>query len=383
MKRWLVGALAIFAAALCGACTSATGKEGKTKIVFELEGGTYRNCVLPIVCYYDFEENTQNLILEPTALSKIEITRAGYRIEGWYQTKTQEGENFVYSDKWDFSTDKVTSDGVTLYAKWEKEIRYSYNVCYRDDKGEAQVLGSYEVNEGEAFEDYLSYATKRYGYTALGYRTEQGEVWDKTFTHPGGEESLAVNVFVEYIEGTYAIVETAAQLKANKTKNIYLIADIDFDGADFGFGDYRGTLLGNGHKISNFKLQYDATKNALTTDFDDENKKSLCIGLFGNANGAVIENVRFENVTVDVATGLSITHRIYVAPLGVDVKNTRISNVTFEGTFGYSKLPDGFDAEENLKFVTDGAYYRKDDGTTVENFTADIDIVGEITEKQE
>jgi uncharacterized repeat protein (TIGR02543 family) len=321
------------------------------------------------------------LIIEPTALSKAEITRSGYHIEGWYRTKTQDGDEIVYSDKWDFETDKVDEKGVTLYAKWKKNIYYTYDVCYLDKDGEVTVLGSYEVDTGDVFDDYLNFSKKRYGFTALGYRTADGKEWDTSFTHPGGEESLTVQVFVEYIEGNYSIVSTASELKKNKKNNIYLTADIDFGGEEFGFDNYNKTLIGNGHTISNFKLQYQAGKDALMNDFVDETEKCLCISLFGNTKDATIENVKFENVTIEVSTTFSLTDKIYVAPLAVSMTNTKISGVTFTGTIGYIDLPKDFVMEDDLKVVTDAVYYKKDEKSTVETSTVNVAFVGKIEEE--
>ncbi|MBO4940287.1 MAG: hypothetical protein J6D30_04630 [Clostridia bacterium] len=393
LKKILLGVLLLLVALIGGACSSEADYSGKTKIIFELEGGTYQNCVRPIVHYYDFAEGTENLIAEPNAYSKEEIARSGYHIEGWYKTKIEDGETVEYTDRWDFATDKVGVNGVTLYAKWKKNINYSYNVCYYDDNGQVQVLGTYTVDAGAKFDDYANYAKRRIGYTALGYKTKDGEEWDKSFTHPGGETDLAINVYVEYIEGTFSIVSTASQLKANKNKNIYLTADIDFGGAEFGFGDYNKTLIGNGHTISNFKLQYDASKSGLREDYTDSALQCMNVALFGNTNGAVIKDVHFKDVTVEVRTTLSLVDKIYVAPLAVSMKDTKVENVTFEGTFGYSRLPtvtiqpdDGaeeelkFKPEEDLIFVDDQAYYQKDEKTTVEGVTFTIDVVGKIEE---
>lgn len=38
------------------------------------------------------------------------------------------------------------------------------------------------------------------------------------FTHPGGETDLTIQVFVEYIEGEFAIVKNANDLRINKQK---------------------------------------------------------------------------------------------------------------------------------------------------------------------
>ena len=104
------------------ACTTETGYEGQLKVVFCLEGGIYQNTTRDIVHYYPFEENQPSLISDPELLSDKKIEKAGYHIEGWYMTKTGEGENAKYSDKWNFSSDKLSQKNLTLYAKWVKNI---------------------------------------------------------------------------------------------------------------------------------------------------------------------------------------------------------------------------------------------------------------------
>lgn len=367
MVRKIATMLLLLPFMLLVSCTNEKNYDGKVKVVFELEGGTYQNCVLPIVHYYPFETETSNLIIDPTTLTGSGIEKAGYRLEGWYQVKTLEGENVTYTNKWNFETDYVNSEGITLYAKWEKNIKYTYEVIYYDENQEIQKLGTYEVNAGEKFVDYANYAKKRLGYTAIKFLDDNGNVWDENYVHPGGEKDLAIKVVVDYIEGSYAVVKTAKELKANKTKNIYLANDIDLGGEEFNFGDYKGIFLGNGYTISNFSIKYDASKYGLVEDFENESQKSLCISLFGRVDGATICDVTFDNVLVDVKTPLTTTYRIYVAPIGVDIKNSIIKNVNFNGNFRYSQLPTNFNIEENLIFITDKAYYIKDDSTIIEN----------------
>ena len=116
-------------------------------------------------------------------------------------------------------------------------------------------------------------------------------------------------------------------------------------------------------------------------DFTDETEKCLCISLFGNTKDATIENVKFENVTIEVSTTFSLTDKIYVAPLAVSMTNTKISGVTFTGTIGYIDLPKDFSMEEDLTVVTDAVYYKKDENSTVETSTVNVAFVGKIEEE--
>lgn len=374
MKKIIVLIFMVFGIFLT-ACDEEKNYEGQVKVTFMLEGGTYMNCTNPIVLYFDFQDNESNYICSPTDLTNQLVEKSGYELVGWYKTKTGEGENASYSNKFDFENDSVGKDGIILYACWDKMIKYSYNVCWYNDTGELKVLGTYSVEEGEKFEDYSNFYKRNIGYTALGYYDKDGKPWNNDFTHPGGESDLAVNVIVKYIKGTYTIVDNADDLgKLVKTsQNIYLVNDIDLEGQEFSFEDYRGTIIGNGYTISNFKLNYGVSKYDLIDDFNDVGKKSLCISLFGNTNGAIIKDVSFSNVNIVVETKLSTTHKIYVAPIAVSMKKTEVSNVNFEGTVEVVTLPDGFDVTENLIIITDNPYYLKDEETTFDNVVVNLE----------
>ena len=89
------------------------------------------------------------------------------------------------------------------------------------------------------------------------------------------------------------------------------------------------------------------------------------LSLFGNADGAKVENVKFENVTFDVNTTFNLTAGIYVAPLALTAKNSEFKNVTFDGTLKVSALPNGFDEdpEKPQLFVSTAPCYRNTDGS--------------------
>ena len=354
------------------ACTTETGYEGQVKVVFCLEGGIYQNTTRDIVHYYPFEENQPSLISDPELLSDKKIEKAGYHIEGWYMTKTGEGENAEYSDKWNFSSDKLSQKNLTLYAKWVKNITFAYDVCYYGEQGEVIVLGTYPVSQGETFEDYAKFAKKRSDgiYTPLKYVDKNGNDWDYSFAHPGGEESLTIQVFVEYLKGDFALVTTAKELKSATKKNIYLLNDIDMQGEELYFENYKYEFLGNGHTVSNFKVKYDPSRSALKEDIEDDSKKSLYVSLFGNVDGAVISNVNFTGVQVEISTTLSSTYKIYLAPLGISAKNATVENVTFSGTYSVNKLPEGKSEELDVIVIKDAPFLVSGENLVLNGVTA-------------
>jgi len=369
----VTAALAAFAAAALSGCGDKPDPhEGQVKVVFSLEGAKFKNMTEPVAYYYPFEEGTENLIKDPETLTGESMVRENYNFKGWYRTKTVDGDKVTYSDKWDFDTDKVGADGVTLYACWRQ---YSYDVGYLDDGGEFVSFGaptyvydsdesSYKFDEDSFYRNYsIWYDDDGNAYTATHVlRDGDGNVWDPDFTHPRGDEDMSVRVIADYIKGEYTLVGSADELKeTGNTDNIYLTADIDFKGGDYkGFTAYSGKFVGNGHTISNFNIKYSSDNSDLVTDDDLDGRNLLCISLFGRSVGAEISDVKFENVALDVNTANSRIAGIYAAPLFVTAYGCSVDNVEFGGTFKVTGLPKDFD-ESDLHIVTDQAFCAGED----------------------
>lgn len=365
--RWLLLLLLLGLCAALAGCGSTPEDDfaDRVKVTFELEGGVYQNCTLPVNHYYSFRSGTENRISDLSAYSGKELARSGYVLEGWYRQKNTAADGTVtYSGKWDFETDLVGEEGVTLYAFWKPNITYTYEVCYRDGDG-IRTLGTYEVNAGEAFDDYLNYAGKRPGYTSLGvFRDETGAILDSTAGHPGGETDLAVRVFPDYVEGDYAVVRTPTELVKYKSRNIYLMNDIDFEGKSFGgFGTYTGTIEGNGYSIKNFSLSYRNGKNDLISDPELSGDGGLlCIALFQNLRGATLRNVSFTDFTVKIECMAPNLKRVIVAPLALKCSGSALENVTVSATYTVGNFPAAFSFEESGTVLSDRACYYSPEG---------------------
>lgn len=375
LRNVIVFGLLLFSLVSLSACREKDIREGKTEVIYELEGGTYQNCTAAVKQYYDL--SVSDFIVEPSNVTDSKVERSGYEFMGWYQKKIVNGSEVTYEDEWDFRKDRLTENGLTLYAYWKKIYNYSFSVCYYDANGEVAVLGKISnVKKGASFETY-NYSKRlentRSGYTALYLCDESGNKLEASkIVHPGGDEDVDIKIFVKYIEGNYKVVRTASELKLAKGDNIYLDADIDLGGDAINFENYKKNFVGNNHTISNFKINYAADRNSLVTDLTDDSKKSLYISLFGNTDGAHIENVTFKDVSVVVTTTLSTTYKIYVAPLSVSTKNSSFENVSFSGTFDYDRLPSKFNVEENLVFVTDSLCYQNDGTSTFKDTNVDV-----------
>lgn len=373
---------AVTATLALSGCNASSDYDGKTKIVYELEGGTYKNCSSAIVQYYDFEEDTLNLIYSPQTLSRTEVKRDGFRFTGWFKNKTRDGDKAVYSDEWDFENDKVTTEGVTLYAGWKTLVTYTYNLCYVDENDEVKSLGVYEVNEGDEFEDFSGFAEKRPGnYTPFVYvknGVQVGYYKDKECTqtiagyrHPGGETDLQIDVYVKYIEGRYALVSTASQLTSSLGRNVYLLNDIDLGGKAFKVESFTKTLEGNGHKIYNFTVPYRSNKSDLSADIDGVGATSVYASIFGTLNNATIKNVAFEGATLTIDGGMPTITNIYIAPLAKELEGCTIENVGVSMTYKIVKTPsDSFSKEYGLVVLSNG--YAKQSESTITDLQIDV-----------
>ena len=120
--------------------------------------------------------------------------------------------------------------------------------------------------------------------------------------------------------------------------------------------------------------QENSNRNGLIQDFDDPNAKSLAISLFGNLTNAKIQDVKFDNVKINIKTSLTITHKIYVAPIAISSSNSELKNIIFNGTLICTTLPNGFDKDNNLIIVDTAPIYKQDEQTILDNNQINLKI---------
>ena len=367
-----------------GSAPNSNGNSG-VEVIYELEGGTYQNTTRHVRMYYYVPEGGETLIAPPGENSKRDIICANYEISGWYKTRTENADGTVsYSDEWNFETDKVKSgdESLTLYCGWRPKVKHTYEICYFDENGEEQVFTSIETQQGMPFGDSSNRADNRPGYTAkrapnangvyeiVYYEGKDGSgnwiPWDPSFTHPGGETSTAVKVYVDYLEGDFVYVSTADEFIAaakNYSRNregVYLTQSIDLEGKETegfrdGAGKFTSVFYGNGFSVTGITLTFDANdyvsnQQALLGD------RALCIALFGNMEGATVENVTFEfDLEVDVK--YSRINYVYIAPLAVLAQDSNVKDVTVNGSVTVKQVDtknDTFECEHKRLFWQEG-----------------------------
>lgn len=379
---------------LSAGCSKADNYDNMVKVVFELEGGTYSNSTMPITYYYNFEKGTENLIKElgdkslSSSTGKKTVTNGTMFLEGWYRTRTEEGEGenkeVTYSGKWNFATDKVTDAGITLYARW---VKYVYRICYNDEEtGEAvkndewvyPVIGT----DGKLSDTRASsVAEARIGYTMIpGYYDEEGNDWNMDFVHPQDDKNPIVDVFVKYVKNLndtpWVMVGTASDFKEKFESrfNIYLLNDIDFKGMTIdGFKNnlYDAVIYGNGHTIKNFSVKSDINNNSARDDMDFGNRL-VFVSLFGKAENAIVKDITIENVTYTFSSSYRTGIKgVILAPMFLSAENSEFTNVTFSGKCVVKEMH----ADVHKNFVTTkNAVYLNKGNVTETNVTVNFTV---------
>ncbi len=249
--------------------------------------------------------------------SIAEPTLTGYRLLGWLLVETdEEGNETISAEYWDFNSDVVTED-ITLRADWR--LNTSVNIVAQVD-GQQVTLSNFEVDRGENFigriysaqtdgsynlrADYIQntflYYTSGYDtYTATGFYWLDGEGNRVDLNESNAvydSEGETMTLYVDVLAGRYAIVSqrTVSSLRFTAGVNWYLVEDIDLgmtsrDDVDDSWSaltQFNGSIIGNGHKMSNIWVTSLVARNT---------QNNIGRAIFGTMYGSVVD-VTFENV---------------------------------------------------------------------------------------
>ena len=348
----LLALLCVLSAVLCGCSTKVDELEGKYVVTYEVNGGilNYSTSSTKTNVNHAYVPNTK--LMDPVTMPNYSISRNGYKFTGWYTSIECKPE-----DKWDFDTffteDLLTDGKLTLYAGWEKEIKYTYSV-YFSVEGVDHPLGTYEVAVGDKFDDWRKFGNSRAGYTAMGYYKDGActEAWDFDFTHPGGDKEVNdIVVYVKHIEGEWKLVSTFDELKsALKTGNVYLLNDINCGGEELSAPTSFGKIFeGNGFTVSNFTVKGGGTFKTPTVAIFKKLTKS-----------AEIRNVSFEGVAYDFtgiessfvsSNGTPITVVPQVAALAISMESgAKLTDVSVSGVITTNYVEGSLDDLANKPF---------------------------------
>ncbi len=404
MKRFrLFGIILIsaLAAVFAVGCAGSTAEyKNNVRVVYELEGGVYKNSTRAVELYYGFARGGEYAIKSVEDVTTVKIERSGYHIEGWYTSKTETDGAVSYDGKWDFATDKVKVDEngkvsyggktgednlVRLYARWSANVTYEYNVGYVDAENKYVKVGTVETEWGRSFGrakyEIAKLENDREGYTSLGryykYDAEaangKGEELTDDFAFEESKENVSLDIVVDYIEGNFRVVREAKDITSNasadkdKNKMLFLMNDVDFGGKTVDFTIYNG-VRGNGFTLSDFKISvtaYVGDKDGDPTAPDGSEAVRVEVSLFGDMDGGEVKDVTFDNVKFEVRANNSKIEKIYFAPLAMRARNTNFERAAIRVTEFVIDLYWDHELDEP-GFINDAAsVYYVGDGVTV------------------
>lgn len=176
-------------------------------------------------------------------------------------------------------------------------------------------------------------------------RKYKDELYEKAINYYKENTSSKV-IYLKYSEGNYVRLTNADDLKTSGKiwfsevdKSGYAIDgytlanDIDFKGLTVSMAEtFSGKILGNGFSLKNITFVINSKR------IDKDTSKSL--GLFKELDGAYIENLTIDNMTVklNVKSGIPVT----VGTIAIEANNTQLKNVSFDGlTIDTGKGDDG------------------------------------------
>ena len=371
MKKWnriLLAVLIITALVVLAGCAGQQtpyekndAMEYTVSVKYDANGGVFTTNTTVIVDSYklaDLPKNDSGMaqiaLITPDDAGRgnnaFTATRTGYFLAGWYAgCETAEDGTQTYSQPWDFEKGlfEVDPNGtysssqpvLTLYAAWvplyEVEI---YNL-------QQELLGEYTINpmtdgdiklphwneETGAVEMYKFPAVPGYTFNGVYADGADGKVLltEEQVSHPGTvdratakAENTVLKLYVDLMEGEwYHIYNVDQFIKNASVSGCYeLHADLDFTDkiwpTTLMYGNYSGTIMGNGHKI--FNVSFEQTNNSKTN-----------AGLFGVlTEKAKLHQVTFENIHFTVKNGTRVAGTSYGLLCGLATKGAVAEDVS-------------------------------------------------------
>ena len=262
------------------------------------------------------------------------IEKNGYFLAGWYaKCETAEDGTQTFAEPWDFATDRLSVDPngkysadepvLTLYAAWAP----LYQVEIYDRANTEEPLLSYDIDPSYGTDIQIPQwnletgALDMYKFPTVEGKTFDGAYYDAegqqpiseaVISHPaqldaqtGAVTNRKLTIYVDLIDGNWFHIYNADQFISNaRLSGSYVIhEDLDFTDkiwpSTLMYGNFTGTIQGNGHTISNVVLEQ--TNNSKTN-----------AGLFGAlTETAVIRDLTFQNVHLTIKNGTRVAGTSY------------------------------------------------------------------------
>ncbi len=333
-------------------------------VKYDANGGIFTTNTSVIVDSYnisDMEKNSDNMaeiaLLSPDDNARgndaFKAINNGYFLAGWYAGRTEttdsEGKtSYVYSDKWDFSADMLEVDAskeyssetpvLTLYAAWVPLFKIEFfslgsgehlkSLAFDPTITEVISVPKWSDKTGAVemfdFPEKKGYTFNKAYYDAEGNNAIEAEAIThsgKVNYETGVAENSTLNLYIDWTEGEWYRIYNADQLAKNASLNgnYEIMADLDFTDAVwptvFMYGNFNGTIKGNGHTIKNVTIE-------------QTNNSKVNAGLFGYlAETSSLSDLTFENVSFTVKAGTRVMGTNYGILAGTISKDAGLENL--------------------------------------------------------
>ena len=280
----------------------------------------------------------------------------GYFLAGWYSQRTettdaQGNKTYIYAEKWDFESDLLAVDAnrsytsaepvLTLYAAWIPMFEIEFYTLGTDElldtvtfnpASSGEILVPMWDTETGAID--MNSFPERKGYTFAGayYDAEGNQSVDTAaVVHPGEVDyttgtakNPTMKLYVDWMEGEWYHIYNVDQFLKNASVGAsYVIhADLDFTDKTWPtsmmYGNYSGTIQGNGHTLKNITLE-------------QTNNSKVNAGLFGNlTETASVSDLAFENVSFTIKSGTRVSGANFGLLAGTVSDQAVLSNVVIK-----------------------------------------------------
>ncbi len=371
IKLFALVLLSIAVLSLTGCGENATpyeknDSEGYTiSVKYDANGGTFTTNTSVIVDSFNIEELDKNgsiSLISPDDKNRgkdaFTATKNGFFLAGWYKQRIESTDNngnivYSYSDKWDFEKDTLKLDTdkqysssspvLTLYAAWVPMFKVEF---YSLDSGD--LLDNYSFDPTTVSEIKLPAWSEETGAIEMyNFPKKDGYTFNKAYydqnkekpiealavTHPGAvdystgtAQDSVLKLYVDYNEGEWYKIYSAEQFAESASLNgsYEILVDLDFSDeiwpTAFMYGNFTGSIKGNGHTIKNVKLT-------------QTNNSKVNAGLFGNiTEKANIDDVNFENITFTIKSGTRVVGTNYGLLAGTISNDATLNNISIKNS---------------------------------------------------
>lgn len=263
-----------------------------------------------------------------TSAAELLIKKEGYEFDGYFADKACTIP-FKFSD---VVIKPLIPDLKNVYEIIANEFPDCFNQIEYVEPQETDSI----IDNSDLFIHKLGYELTETGKSSsVELRKRKNTIYEQAIDEYL-ENTKSQNIYLKYSKGGVLKISSPDDLRSadgktwfsgfdkqgNVVNSYVLTADLDFKGYVLvSAGKYSGEIIGNGHSLKNI------TFNIRSKVVDRDTSKTIT--LFDELNGAYIENLTIENMSIKLSVnpGIAVT----AAPLAANAINTSLKNVKITG----------------------------------------------------